>query len=82
MDEAMNGSVVLTGDQVTAARWLTVRSALGLEIRTGMTRRGRPVRVLANEITGGGHRSKRAAYGALDVFISERLGEGFAKPLT
>lgn len=75
--------ITLTGDQIEIGRWLTVRSALKLEIMTGMKRsnRGRPTLVLANEITGIQTKSKKVGYKALDEKIVEALGPDFAKPL-
>lgn len=74
-------SIMITGrDNIEHARWLTVRSMLGLEIRTGMTRHGRPARILANEITGRSDKTKRAAYNALNAHIVTILGSGFDRP--
>jgi hypothetical protein len=66
--------------RIEVARWMTVRSALKLEIH-GFTRRGRPARILANDITGENHRTREAAYNALNKKIAETLGPDFDKPL-
>lgn len=79
-----NASVIITGAaRIEGARWLAVRSALKLEILTGMTRssRGRSTLALANAITGRNDKSKRAAYAALDEYITATLGAKFARPL-
>jgi hypothetical protein len=67
--------------RVERARWLAVRSALKIEIRTGMKRRGKSARVLANEITGESHSKKEAAYAALNKKIVDEIGPDFDKPL-
>jgi hypothetical protein len=83
-DITQDAAVAITGaERIEGARWLAVRSALKLEIRTGMklSGRGRPARVLANAITGQDCRTKAAAYAALDAHITEAFGEQFARPL-
>jgi hypothetical protein len=75
---------MITGpENIEHMRWLTVRSALKLEIKTGMKRsnRGRPTRVLANEISGQACKTKEQAYKALNDKIVEVLGEQFSKEL-
>ena len=77
-------AIMITGrEKIEGARWLAVRSALKLEIVTGMRRssRGRSALALANEITGRSDKSKRAAYAALDKHITEAFGPQFARPL-
>ena len=76
----MNDIKIETPGQIEGARWLSVRSALRLEI-AGMRRRGRSARVLANEITGQNHRTTVAAYGALNDRIVAVMGPDFNKPL-
>lgn len=72
--------VITDPGQIEGARWLAVRSALKLEIR-GMKRRGRPARVLANEITGKNCRTRIEAYGELDDLIAVKIGVEFSRPL-
>lgn len=75
---------MITGQkQIEQLRWLTVRSALKIEIMTGMLRsnRGRSTRALANEITGKQARTKREAYDELNKFIVRNLGEEYDRPL-
>jgi hypothetical protein len=76
--------MVTGADDIERTRWLRVRSALKLEILTGMKRsnRGRSTLALANEITGTDHKRKRAAYDALNAHIVATLGESFSKPLS
>jgi hypothetical protein len=72
-----DGTIVVTGDSIrNEARWVTLRIALGLEIKTGMRRsnRGRSTMQLCNEITGYKGRDKRKAYIALNAFITEHGG--------
>jgi hypothetical protein len=77
-------STMITGrENIERVRWLTVRSALGLELH-GLKRRHaahRSTRVLANEITGKNSRTIRDAYLALDAHITEKMGEEFSSPL-
>jgi hypothetical protein len=67
---------------VPGARILAVRSALRLEIKTGMPRsnRGRPTLELANEIMGTNYKRKAQAYAELDAYVVENLGMP-SKPL-
>lgn len=83
VERTEDGSIVITEGDIEVSRWLTVRMALWLEIRSGMPRsnRGRPTLVLANEITGIQTKSKKVGYEALDRKIVEALGPNFAKPL-
>jgi hypothetical protein len=84
MIESHDGGVMTSGaEDIERVRWLRVRSALKLEILTGMKRsnRGRSTLVLANEITGTDHKTKRAAYGALNAHIVSALGASFDRPL-
>lgn len=79
-----NDTTAVTGkDNIEGLRWITVRSALRLEIRSGLKRssRGRPTIVLANEIMGTNFRSKRDAYVALNNKIVEECGSKFDMPL-
>jgi hypothetical protein len=83
-DITQDAAIVITGaERIEGARWLAVRSALKLEIRTGMklSGRGRSARVLANKITGRNCRTKAAAYAALDAHITRELGKQLARPL-
>jgi hypothetical protein len=76
--------MMITGrENIEMARVLAIRSALRLEIKTGMKRssRGASTAQLANEITGNGSRSKVSAYNALNDLIVSILGEEFSKPL-
>jgi hypothetical protein len=76
--------VSITGpENIEMARVLAVRSALGLEIRTGLKRsnRGATTLQLANEIIGMSYRDKKKAYEALNNFIVDVLGESFNRPL-
>jgi hypothetical protein len=78
-----SADIVITGaENIERARWLAVRGALKLEI-AGLPgpRTRRPVRVLANEITGRHHGTRRAAYDALNAHIVAKLGPQFDKPL-
>lgn len=83
VEKTADGSIIITGDDIERSRWLRVRMALYLEIRTGMVRsnRGRPSRVLANEITGIESKSKKVAYEELNRFIVTNMGDEFDKPL-
>ena len=79
-------ATVITGaEQIEMARLLTLRSALKLEIRTGMKRssRGRSTLSLVKDAVGGGSRSwtKRDAYAALNDKIVAALGSEFDRPL-
>lgn len=69
--------------QIEGARWFAVRSALKVEIKTGLKRsnRGTSTLALANAITGESTRNKRKAYKALDDYIAENIGEDFRRPL-
>lgn len=69
-------------EQIERARWLAVRSALHLEIGGMKRSKGKSARQLANEITGQEHRTARAAYEALDKYITEKMGRSFARPLS
>lgn len=64
-------------------RWITLRNALGIEIKTGMKRssKGRPTLVLVNEILGQNFRLKQTAYKALNEKIVKEIGPPFNKPL-
>lgn len=76
------GAIVITGrDKIEGARWLAVRSALGLEMRGFSSSGGRrSARVLANEITGQQHKTRRAAYDALNAHIVAAFGPQFDRP--
>jgi hypothetical protein len=68
-----SGALVITGaESIEAARLLAVRSALSLNVRTGMKLRGRPARVLANEAMGTSIRTARATYEAFDTWLVAR----------
>ena len=70
-----NGGAVVTGeDKVRLLSMLALRTGLSLEIRTGMTRRGRPSAVIANEYMGTSVRSKRATYTAFNKWLVENYG--------
>jgi hypothetical protein len=73
--------IVLTGGQIEVARWLQVRSALKIEIKTGLRHSRGSVLKLANQITGEASTTKVRAYRALNDFIVERLGADFDRPL-
>lgn len=75
--------IMITGeDNIEMARVLAVRSALRLEIKTGMKMsRGVSTLKLANAITGENAKTKRAAYDALNSHIVSILGESFNRPL-
>lgn len=74
--------IVIEGkDKIELARWLSVRMALSVSIRTGMRRHGRSARILANEITGESHSSNMGAYDALNRKIISVLGPGFDRPI-
>jgi hypothetical protein len=76
------GFILEGPEEIEMGRILAVRSALGLEIKTGMKMsRGVSVLKLANDITGSTARNKVKAYEALNAFIVDRLGESFSKPL-
>ena len=78
----MSESFMITGrDNIEHARWLTVRSALSLEIRGLRRSRGSSARQLANKITGQNHRTAKNSYTALNTHIVAVLGEKFDKPL-
>lgn len=83
VEKTGDGSIIITGNDIEVTRWLRVRSALGLEIKTGMKRshRGSTTRQLANQITGQNCGTSRKAYEALDAFIAEKLGPNFTRPL-
>jgi hypothetical protein len=69
-------STVDTPEEIEAIRINTVRSALRIEIKTGMLRsnRGRPTLALANEILGTNYKRKAQAYAELDAYVVENLG--------
>jgi hypothetical protein len=76
--------MMITGrENIEMARVLAVRSALRLEIKTGMKRssRGASTLALANEITGNAARTKFVAYNDLNELIVSILGESFNRPL-
>jgi hypothetical protein len=78
----MNETIIITGaDNLRIVRWITLRSALKLEIQTGMKRsnRGRSTLALVNEITGHDDKRKLAAYNRLNSKIVEAGGQD--KPL-
>jgi hypothetical protein len=82
-----NGSIVVTGEDIEAARLLAIRAALALEIRTGLTRHGRPARTIAAEILGldgpGRRPNKVTVYRALDKYLVERYpGRVESRPLS
>lgn len=65
---------VITGAaNIEFARVLAVRSALRIEIRTGMRRssRGASTLQLANHILDANHKNKTKAYEALNAYIVE-----------
>lgn len=74
--ENHGGTIVVTGSHIELVRQRTVLSMLGLEINTGMKRRGRPASVLANEILVGAGKprcgTKRNAYEALRAHLIEQ----------
>lgn len=79
-----NGGTILTRPlDIEHMRWITVRSALKLEIKLGMPRSssGRTTLKLANEITGENHKRKVPAYEALNAKIVAVRGEQFNRPL-
>jgi hypothetical protein len=80
-NENIGGAMITSPGGIELMRWTTIRSALKIEIITGMKRsnRGRPTLVLANEIMGTHLKSKRAAYDALNAKIV--LAGGMDKPL-
>lgn len=76
--------MMITGrENIEMARVLAVRSALRLEIKTGMKRssRGASTLQLANDITGLNARTKFVAYNDLNELIVSILGESFNRPL-
>ena len=78
----MNEMTMITGPEpIEVARWLSIRSALRIEIRTGLRHSRGSVKDLANDITGENHRLKRDAYKALNAKIVETIGSDFDKPL-
>lgn len=82
MSNVHEGGTMITGEaNVRMASMLALRSGLGLEIKTGLTRRGRPTAKIANEITGCKSRNKRTAYVALNKYVTDALGEKFDRPL-
>ena len=70
-----NGPIILdTPEQIAVARFLTVRSGLRLQVRTGMKlSRGRSAIQIAREA---GWTTKRTAKGALDDLndLAEQMG--------
>lgn len=70
-------SVVTGAANIEALRLSTVRSALRLEIKTGMKRsnRGRSTLAIANDAMGTNHKSKAKAYAALNDFIVAAGGQ-------
>lgn len=78
-----NGITVVTGAaSIEGARLLAVRSALKLEV-SGMKRRGRPARVLANEAMGTNIRTARATYAAFDAWLVQQYpGRVTSRPLS
>ena len=78
----MSESFLITGrEDIEHARWLSVRSALKLEIKGLRRSRGSSARQLANKITGQNHHTAKSAYTALNTHIVAVLGEKFDKPL-
>lgn len=74
-------STAVDGKPATiVARMITIRSGLGLEIRSGLkvSRRFNMVD-LANKVTGNTKKGKRAAYEALNAYIVNLGGQD--KPL-
>jgi hypothetical protein len=78
----MEQTIIVTGDEKIAdVRLLAVRSALRLEITTGLKRHGRSANTIANEIMGTSYRVKRVTYMAFNAYITEKLGADFSQPL-
>lgn len=82
-------AIVLTGpDQTMAASWLALRSALKIELGTGMQlSRGRSASKIATDrlkaegkIAEGKRPNKLTVYKILNAHIVEMLGEGFDRP--
>jgi len=73
--EIFEGGTMITGEDVSRFRWVTVRRGLKLEIETGMklSRNANPLRIVQNAgITT--KRTKRAAYADLDRWM---VAQGF-----
>jgi hypothetical protein len=81
-----NVDIVVTGADIEAARLLAIRSALSLEIRTGLKRCGRSARTIAAEILGldgpGRRPNKVTVYRAFDKYLVDRYpGQVESRPL-
>lgn len=67
-------SVAITGaDNINKARLITIRAALGLEVK-GLGRRGRSARTIANELMGTNIRSREATYNAFNAWLQKEHG--------
>ena len=74
--------MMITGEErIEIARWLSIRSGLKIEIKTGLKHSHVSMMKLANQITGENCKTKRAAYKALNAKIVETIGSDFDKPL-
>jgi hypothetical protein len=77
-----DGGFIIEGeDRIERARWLTVRMALKLEMHGLPRSRGPSARQLANEITGEDHKTRKAAYKALNKKIVDEIGPEFDRPI-
>jgi hypothetical protein len=80
MESTQEPAIVITGkENIQMARYITVRSALKLEVN-GLKRRGRSARQIANEIMGTNIPTKRRAYAAFNAWLVARGAED--KPLS
>jgi hypothetical protein len=78
-----DGGFVIEGEgNVRMASVLALRSALGLEIKTGLKRRGRSARTIAQEFLSlPGRPATRTVYEKLNAYVVEQLGADFDRPL-
>lgn len=67
-----NGTIVITGEEINVVRFLTIRKALELEIRTGMKASSRfPILRAINKMYGQSFRTKKQALAWMDAVYSE-----------
>lgn len=77
----MSEPITITGeDNVRNASLLALRAALKLESH-GMRRRGPSALTLTNRILGTKHRNHINAYVAINIYIVEKMGIEFDRPI-
>jgi len=74
--EVTSGATIITGEHIAIARLLTLRSGLGLEIKTGMKlTRGRSPLAIIQGMGITNKRTKKGAYADLDAHIVSLGGQ-------